>query len=78
MSGTSTVWEDTDGSANKCRCALAMYFMNVLSSSYGIIIDCAINVSGHGKNVVDGMNSTHKRYLKEQIEIIGILEINDT
>ena len=52
--------------------------MAVLSYSYGIIMDIAINAPGHGKNVVDGINATYKCYLKEQIEPIGKLSSNDT
>ena len=58
MSGMSTVWEDTGGCAKKYRCTLAIYLMTVLSSSYGIIIDRAINAPGHGNNFVDGLNAT--------------------
>ena len=36
----------------------------MLSSSYDIINDREINAPGHGKNVVDGINATDKRYLK--------------
>ena len=64
VSGMSTVWEDTDGCAKKYRCALTIYLMTVLSSSYGIIMDHAMNPPGHGKNVVDGLNATDKHYLK--------------
>ena len=60
----STVWEDTDGCSKQYRWALDIYLMTVLSSLYGIIMDRAINVPGHGKNVVDGINVTGKRYLK--------------
>ena len=60
----STVWEDTDGLAKKYRCYLLIYLMNVLSSSYGIIMDRAMNAPGHGENVVDGLNATRKQYLK--------------
>ena len=48
----------------KYRCALDMYLITVISSSYGIIMDCAINVPGHGNNVVGGLNTTNKCYLK--------------
>ena len=41
--------------------------MTVLSSLYGIIMDRTINASGHGKNVVDGLNTTDKLYLKEEM-----------
>ena len=62
--GMSTVWKDTDGCANQYMCALDIYLMTLLSFSYGIIMDLDINTIGHGNNVVDGLNSTDKRYLK--------------
>ena len=52
--------------------------MNVLSSSYGIKMDRAINAPGHRNNIVDVMNATNKRYLKEQIELICKLASNNT
>ena len=60
----STVWEDTDGCANQYRYDLDIYLMTVLSYSYGVIMDSAINAPGHGNNVADGMNAMEKRYLK--------------
>ena len=78
VSGMSKVWEDIDGCANQYRCDLAIYLMNVLSSSYGIIMDRAINATGHGKNVVDGLNAMYRYYLKGKIELIGKLGSNDT
>ena len=62
--GKSTAWEDTDACAKKYRCALEIYLMTVLSSLFGIIIDCVINVLGCGKNIVDGIDATDKQYLK--------------
>ena len=47
MSGMSTVWEDTDGCENQYRFTLSIYLMTLLSSSYVIIMDCAINEPGH-------------------------------
>ena len=52
--------------------------MTVLSSSYVIIMDLAINAPGHWNNVVDGLNAKEKRYLKEQMELIGGLASNGT
>ena len=52
--------------------------MTVLSSLYGIMVDRAINRPVHGNNVVDGLNATKKRYFKEQMKIIGRLEVNNT
>ena len=76
--GMSTVCEDTDGCANQYRCALDIYLMTVLSSSYGIIMDCEINEPVHGKSVVDGLNETDKCYFKDQMEPIVRLASNDT
>ena len=67
MSGISTVWEDTDGCAKKYKCALAIYLMTVLSSSYGITMDRTINAPVHGNNVVYGLNATDTNYLKDKM-----------
>ena len=63
-----TVWENTNGCAKQYMCALDIYLMTVLSSSYVIIMDLAINAPGNRNNVVDGLNATDKHFLKEQIE----------
>ena len=47
-------WEDTYCCANQYVCDLAIYLMTVLSSSYSIIMDCANNAPGHGKNIFMG------------------------
>ena len=52
--------------------------MTVLSYSYGIIMECEINVPGHGNNVVDGLNATGKYDLKGKLKFIGKLGSNDT
>ena len=67
VSGMSTIWEDTDVCTKQYMCALAIYLMTVLSYSYGIIMDHAINAPGHGNNVVDGLNAMDKIYLKGEI-----------
>ena len=66
VSGLSTVWEDTNSYA-KHRCYFAIYLITVLSSLYYIIIYPVINVPGIGENDVDSINTTNKRYLKEQM-----------
>ena len=35
----------------------------LLSTSYQIVLDRAVDTPGHGKDVVDGFNAVHKRYL---------------
>ena len=43
---------------------LDIYLMTILSSSYGIIMDRAINGPSHVNIVIYGLNSTNKFYLK--------------
>ena len=37
--------------------------MSVMSQCYSVIIDIGISASGHGKEVVDGLNAIDKRYI---------------
>ena len=64
VSVVSTVWEDTNFCAKKYICALDIYLITVLSSSYSIIMDCAINAPGLWNNAVDIINATKIFYLK--------------
>ena len=52
--------------------------MTVLSYSYGITMDCAINAPVHRNNVVDVINVTDKHYLKEKMDLICKLASNNT
>ena len=66
VSVISTVWEDTGSSSKKYRCALSIYFMIVLSSSYVIIMYRKINAPGHENNIADGINAPNKCYLNKK------------
>ena len=59
----SSIWENTDGCAEKYRCASVLYLMSVMSQYYSIIIDQGISSPGHGKEVVDGINAVDKYYI---------------
>ena len=78
VSVMSTVWEDTDGCSKQYRCSLAIYLMTVLSYLYGIIMDRAMNSPRHGKSIVDGLNDNDKFYLREKMELLGKLKMNET
>ena len=52
--------------------------MTVFSSSYGIIMDRAMNAPGNGNNDVGILNTADKCYLKGEMEIIDKLASNDT
>ena len=64
VSVMSKLWEDTDGFDKQYGCALDIYLMTLLSSSYGIIMNPAINAPVCGKNYVYGINATYKSYLR--------------
>ena len=66
FSGMSIVWEDTNICANQYMCSLSIYLLTVLSSS-----------SGNVSNVVVGINTTDKHYLKEQMELIDKFTSNE-
>ena len=59
----SKIWENTDGCAEKYRCASALYLMSLMSKTYSIIIDRGISAPGHRKEMVDGLNAVDKRYI---------------
>ena len=52
--------------------------MTVLPSSYGIIMDRAINAPVNVNIVVDGLNATDKRFLNEKMDHNRKLENNNT
>ena len=37
-----------------------------------------MNSPRHGKSIVDGLNDTDKFYLREKMELLGKLKINET
>jgi hypothetical protein len=63
----STILDHTDGCSKQYRSATVLYCLSLLAASYGITIDRAIGAPGHGKDEVDGLNATDKRYIKEKM-----------
>ena len=72
MSTLITIWENTDGCAEKYRCATALYLMSVLSQRHLIIIDRGISAPGHGKYMVDGLNVIYKRYMYQLLSNVQL------
>ena len=58
-----TILDQTDGCANHSGCSIAYYLMYFLLKSYQIALYKVIYIPGHGKYVVDDMNTVQKRYL---------------
>ena len=55
--------DQTDGCAKQYRCSIAYYLMSYLSKSHQIVLDRAVDTTGHDKDVVDGFSAVQKRYL---------------
>jgi hypothetical protein len=69
--------EETDGCSKQYRCATACFLLSLLASTHKIIIDRAIGAPGHGKDEVDGLNATDKRYLSEKMSVIYEPEVKE-
>ena len=57
------IWENTYGCTKQYICASALHLMSVMSQCYSVIIDWGISETGHGKEVLDGLNAADKRYI---------------
>ena len=51
--------------------------MSYISFKYQIIIDRMIGTPGHGKDLIDGINTSNKRYLKDKMCMIRTPEADD-
>ena len=55
--------ENTDGCAEQYIFASSLYLMSVMSQCYSVIIYQDISSPGHGKEVVDGLNSVDNSFI---------------
>ena len=69
---SSTIWYNTDGCAEKYRCATALYLLSMLYHAHEIIIYCDVVSPGHGKTFVDGINATEKIILSMLMKIVQL------
>ena len=58
-----TTWERMDGCDEQYRCSTELYRMSIMSQAFSVIINRSISAPGHGREVVDGLNSIEKRFL---------------
>jgi hypothetical protein len=69
--------EETDGCGKQYRCATACFLLSLLASTHKIVINRAIRAPGHGKDEVDGLDATDKRYLSEKMSVIYEPEVKE-
>ena len=54
------MFDHTHSCVKQYCCATAIYFLSMLSTKYNIEINKAIGASGHGKDIVDGLDAVDK------------------
>ena len=72
MSELSTAWENNYGCAEQYRCATELYLMSVLSQHHSIIFDRGTSASGHGREVVDGLNAIDNIYMYQLVSTVQL------
>ncbi len=63
----SSIFDNTDGCCSQYCCATGVYLLTVLSSIFKVPINRQVHAPGHGKDKVDGLNATTKRFLEEKM-----------
>ena len=64
MKKKSYIWENTYECDEKYRYETALYLLSMFPHAYSIVIVSGFKAPGHGKYVVDGLNTEGKRFLK--------------
>ena len=60
------------------RYGVLLYFLSLLSSNFNITIYRIVGVLGYWKDIVDAINACDKRYMKENMCLIGTSEADDS
>ena len=70
--GHSTIWDNTEGCAEHYRWAIALYLFLILLQSFNKIICRRISAPGNGREVVDVLNYTYKRFIFQLMDTIQL------
>ena len=71
-----TTMDHTDGCVSQYRSATAIFFMTVLSATFGVVIDRMIHAPSHGKGKVDGLAAVAKKFLLQCMRIANSDAVN--
>ena len=61
------ILDSTDGCAESYRCGTALYMLWKLARERDIVFDRAIDASGHGKKIIDGLGGELKHFLAKNL-----------
>ena len=68
----TVIYDHMDGCTCQYRYATALYFLSMLSFMFKVTIDRMIHAPGHGKDEVDGLNATTKRFLQQKMSTANL------
>ena len=63
----TTMSDHTDCCTKQYHWVSAIYLLSYLALEFSVIIDRAVGAPGHGKYLVDGLNTRDKRMLKSEM-----------
>ena len=69
----STIWGKLDCCVEHHRCATTLYLMSMLSHEFYVIIECGIIATGHGIELLYGLNAIEKRFLFQLMPTLKLL-----
>ena len=77
FSNISTIWENTDFCSDQYHCATTLYLLPMLEHAYNIIIYRSVGDPGHGRDVIDGLNDTHKIFISMLMTTVQLTGAED-
>ena len=59
----STIWQNNDGCEEQYICMTALYLLSMWAHAYDVIFDHDVGEPGYGREFIDGVNASNKRFL---------------
>ena len=72
-----TIWKNTDGCAEQYGCTTALYLLSMLAHAYNLIINCGVGSPLHGREVVNSLNATEKRFISMLMKTVQLPDAAD-
>ena len=73
----SNTWVNTDGCVEQYCCETSLYLLSMLTNAYNIIIYRSVGDPGHGRDVIDGLNDTHKIFISMLMTTVQLTGAED-
>ena len=70
--------DHTNGCSKQYRSANALHLLSVPEMKYNVVIDRPVAILGHGKSIIDGLNTANKHYLRKVMCMSGSMYSDNT